>query len=155
MVIGGVELTWPDVVAVLGGVGVLCALRFMDWASRVDGSGRMTFTNGPARQLAVAAVASIALSIAAVVMRSQWLRWMRLATTVVTAVTAVIVALSRIAAANRAGAGTSAVVGAGQRFGTTVTSYGYGAAVGVAAALAMAVAALASVLAFQGVIQPG
>ncbi len=135
---GRAELRWPNVIVTLGELAVLGAVSMMDWASRVDELGRATFTNGPTRLLVSASLASLLLSLMAVVTKWQWPRWLLLATTIATAITAVVVALSRIAAANNSHIARAV--------GTTTTSYEPGAAVGVGAAFISAGFALVSVL---------
>jgi hypothetical protein len=118
------EASLPDVVVTVGALAVLYALHSMEWASKLDDRGRTTLNDGPTALLAVAAVASLALSLIIVGTRWRWPRWLLLATTLTTAGTAAIVAISRIAAANDSGARR--------------TSYEPGAAVGVCAAFLIA-----------------
>lgn len=132
------ESQWPYVVVAVGELAVLGAVWRMDWATRVDGLGKETFTTGPTRLLVTIALGSFLLSLVAVVVKSYWPRWLLLATTIVTAVTAVAVALSRIAAAN-----SSDIVTA---VGTSTTSYEPGAVVGVGAAFISAGIMLVSLL---------
>lgn len=134
-----VEPRWRDIVTsavvTLGALAVLSALQWMDWASHDDGMNRTTFTGGPTRLLACAALASFVLSVLIALARRRWLCLLLLTATLLTAVTVVLVALSRIASANSF-----------QATGFSKTSYESGAAVGILAALVMVAAAAGGVL---------
>jgi ABC-type Fe3+ transport system permease subunit len=123
------EPRWPDVVVLIGAAGVLSALWSMDWASRANSLGRMTFEGGPTDLLAGSALASVMVAATITITSWRWPRWFLLATTLTTAVTAVVVAFSRIAAANNGRQSSLNPYG-----GTVRTSYEPGAAVGVMAA---------------------
>jgi hypothetical protein len=130
---------WPDAVITLAAIAVISALRWMDWASKVDSLERSTFKDGPTHLLAITALASLALSLAIAVARWRWLRLLLLAAALLTAGAAVAVALSSVYAANTSNLQLS--------LGPAETSYEPGAAVGVLAGLVMVAAATVGLLA--------
>lgn len=135
-------------VTLLAAALLLVALRGMDWATRTGPLGRTPFHGGPTVLLTGAALASCALALALVVIRStRWRRGVRvllLAAALLTAGATVGVALSRIAAANTI---HSAMGG--------TTSYGFGALVGVVAAVVMLAAVTVRLLTSLVAPRPG